>query len=1178
MRDAQRQNYSAVLSVALFVLIALSGAGQAERLPIKTYTTADGLARDRVSRIVRDSRGFLWFCTSEGLSRFDGYRFTNYGLDQGLPGRLVTDLLESRSGDYWVATNEGLCRFILDPSQTPAPGASAAKKFVVYHPGEGRFARHINTIREDRSGAIWCGTEGGLYRFDQVDGQWLSSYVDIPETSAVPERLPGYLSVRAIIEDRRGALWVSADGSLFRLSPDRAVEAFTTKDGLPSRSISAALMEDRDGHIWVGSLDGLCRLVPDPQPGRNVVARAYTTKEGLANNAINALLQSLDGRIWVGTEGGLSEFLPAGKKDGTEFLGYTTANGLIEKVIQSVAEDRDGNLWLGTESGGAMKLAVFGFATYLEGDGLVDTRISSILEDRAGELCVVSSAFINRFDGRGFSGVPLTLPAGITRRTWGWYQHIFQDHTGEWWMSTGQGLARYPKLAKLEQLSRARPKAIYTTRDGLMGDLIFRIYEDSRGDIWIGTINYNQDGLTRWDRATETFHRYSPADRIPQGAPSAFCEDRSGNLWIGFYNGGLARYAKGKFTLFRVGDGVPEGTVRGLYVDSEGRLWIASSEGGAARVDDPNTTRPRFDTYTIVNGLSSNSANCVTEDQWGKIYIGTGRGVDRLDPTSGNIRHYTTADGLASNYINVSFRSRDGALWFGTLQGLSRLMPQPDRPTLPPPVLISALKIAGATYPIPELGATQIAGPELSASRNQVQIDFLALSLGAGETLRYQFKLEGGNQDWSAPSDQRTVNFPNLSPGDYRFIVRAVSADGTLSESPATVSFKILSPIWQRWWFLLLGAVSIAAMILLFERYRAGKVRVLKESEDRFRTLAQTASDAIITIDEQSVIIFVNPAAEQIFGHTVEEMLGRDLTMLMPEYLRHLHKAGLSRYAESNIRHIAWEAVELPGLHKDGREIPLELSFGEFMRNGKRFFTGVARDITERKRAEEALRKSREDRIVELEHVRRRIATDLHDDIGSSLSQIFLLSEVARQRIGRDDNSVEEPLSMIANASHELVGSMSDIVWAINPHKDQLSDLVQRMRRFASELLEARDIEFSFRAPDAEENIRLDASIRREVFLVFKEAVNNLAKHSGCRAADIEFRASHDSLTLKLSDDGHGFDATQESEGHGLVSMRERAKAIGGSFSLMSSTGHGTTVTLEVQLDQPASNSQVTPT
>ncbi len=305
-------------------------------------------------------------------------------------------------------------------------------------------------------------------------------------------------------------------------------------------------------------------------------------------------------------------------------------------------------------------------------------------------------------------------------------------------MSTGQGLVRYPKLTRREQLTHARPKAIYTTRDGLMGDLIFRIFEDSRGDIWISTINDNQDGLTRWDRATETFHRYSAADGIPQGAPTAFCEDRAGNLWIGFYNGGLARYTAGRFTSFGVGDGVPAGVVRGLYLDSSGRLWIAASEGGAGRVDDPGADRPRFDTYTSGNGLSSNQATCVTEDRWGRIYIGTGRGVDRLDPVNGNIRHYTTADGLANNFINVSFRSRDGALWFGTLLGLSRLIPQPDRPALPPPVLISGLRIAGAPYPISELGATEIAGPELSASRNQIQIDFLGLSMSVGEALRYQ--------------------------------------------------------------------------------------------------------------------------------------------------------------------------------------------------------------------------------------------------------------------------------------------------------------------------------------------------------------------------------------------------------------------------------------------------------
>jgi PAS domain S-box-containing protein len=125
---------------------------------------------------------------------------------------------------------------------------------------------------------------------------------------------------------------------------------------------------------------------------------------------------------------------------------------------------------------------------------------------------------------------------------------------------------------------------------------------------------------------------------------------------------------------------------------------------------------------------------------------------------------------------------------------------------------------------------------------------------------------------------------------------------------------------------------------------------------ERARIIAETASDAIITIDENSKILFINRAAEAIFGYTVTEMLGQELTMLMPEALRHLHRAGLQRYAETGKRHISWNAYELPGLHKDGREIILEVSFGEFIRNSERFFTGIARDITKRKNDERRLR------------------------------------------------------------------------------------------------------------------------------------------------------------------------------------------------------------------------------
>ena len=136
----------------------------------------------------------------------------------------------------------------------------------------------------------------------------------------------------------------------------------------------------------------------------------------------------------------------------------------------------------------------------------------------------------------------------------------------------------------------------------------------------------------------------------------------------------------------------------------------------------------------------------------------------------------------------------------------------------------------------------------------------------------------------------------------------------------------------------------------------------LEESEERYRVVAETASDAIVVIDEDSQILFVNSAAEKVFGYAGEEMLGERLTMLMPEYLRELHRAGLERYLGTGRRHLDWEAVQLPGLHKSGKEIPLEVSFGEFARDGKRFFTGFIRDVAERQRAEEALRES-EDRL-----------------------------------------------------------------------------------------------------------------------------------------------------------------------------------------------------------------------
>jgi PAS domain S-box-containing protein len=1181
---------SVIACLMPFLLTAVPEIG-AERLPIKTYTTADGLPRDHINRIVQDSRGFLWFCTSEGLSRFDGYKFTNYGTESGLPSRVVNDFLQARNGFYWVATNGGLCRFIPDAARpgpdVSRPGADAsqpgvdgatgaiASKFLVYNPGEDQLARATNAIYEDHAGTIWCSTEHGLYRADQVNGDTLVSFVNIIEPGDPDTGVP--LRVNSVTEDAQGSLWILAISGLYRLRPDGTVGRYTADEGLPDATV---LLADREGFMWAGSRLGLCQLVPDPKPLHSIVAHRYTVKDGLASDHVTSLCQSSDGTLWIGTEAGMSKFAAIRDEQGGKFQRYTEVNGLTG--VSALCEDHDHNLWIGTNSG-AMRLAASGFVTYNDADGLGGggpggNRVASILVDQAGDLCVIGGSpgvAISRFDGARFTAVPLTLPNVMSYWGWGSYQVTFQDHVGEWWMSTGEGLVRYGKLTSLERITHARPKAIYTPRDGLSGSEIFRLYEDSHGDIWISTLGNALCVMTRWERATETFHRYSLADVVEDSAPTAFCEDSGGNLWIGFYNGGLERYRDGRFTQFTGADGVPPGFIQGFYLDHEGRLWVATGDGGVARVDHPDDEHPAFVAYSTANGLSSNQANSITEDQWGMIYVGTGRGVDRLDPNTGHIRHYTAADGLASNWAGVSFRDRNGSLWFGSLQGLSRLDPQPQRPALPPPVLITALRVAGVPYPISELGAANVAGPELAASRQNVQIEFAGLSFAAGESLRYQYKLDGTSSGWSAPSEERVVTYPNLAPGSYRFLVRAVRSDGTLSQSPASASFTVLPPIWRRWWFLLAACAVLATAAYAAARSRITRMREARESDRRFRTLAETASDAIITIDEHGRIVLANQAAEKTFGHTVDEMLGKDVRILMPEYIGQLHLAGFARYQQTGVRHSSGHAMEVIGLHKNGSEIPLEISFGEFTKDDRRFFTGIARDVSERKRAEEerkqaeaALRRSREERLAELEQVRKRIATDLHDDIGSSLTQISILSEVARRTAGGGDPGGER-LAMIARSSRELVDSMSDIVWAINPQKDHLSDLSQRMRRFASDLLTGRNIALEFREPDEENDVPLGANVRRELFLIFKESINNLVRHSGCTEAVVDFQIDGASLNLRVSDNGKGFDASLDAEGHGLASMRQRAQGIGARLKVDARPGQGTVISLELPLKSP---------
>jgi signal transduction histidine kinase len=209
-------------------------------------------------------------------------------------------------------------------------------------------------------------------------------------------------------------------------------------------------------------------------------------------------------------------------------------------------------------------------------------------------------------------------------------------------------------------------------------------------------------------------------------------------------------------------------------------------------------------------------------------------------------------------------------------------------------------------------------------------------------------------------------------------------------------------------------------------------------------------------------------------------------------------------------------------------------------------------------------------KLVELERVRTRIATDLHDDIGANLTRIALMSEVANQQATFDlGNGEKHPLmSSIADIARESVASMNDIVWAISPEHDSLIDLTRRMRRHAEEVFTLRDIDLDFRAPLADGELRLSVGIRRDLLLIFKEAVSNAAKHSGCSSVFILFSCEDSILKLRVTDNGCGFDATTRGDGNGLDSMTRRASALGGQL-VITSDDRGTVIEVQTRLPKP---------
>ncbi|WIL20006.1 sensor histidine kinase [Geothrix sp.] len=1002
-------------ALTLMVSSALSG----QRLPIKSFSASDGLPGGGINRIVRDSHGFLWFCSTEGIARFDGHDFVRFGADAGWPAHAVNDFLQARDGSCWIATSQGLFR--LDMAVPGGPPTGGGRRVV---PVSSRNLS-VTCLFEDRTGVLWCGTHAGLFRVDRSPGPGSLRSINL----GFPEKTTDDPIVTALAGKDGGGLWIGAGSGLYSLEPDGRVGRYTKADGLPDtwvRSLAVA----GDGSFWVATRKGVGRLRLSAGASRLEVLETYTRGNGFPDLVSDVLLRTGEGKIIVGTGVGLS-LIERAKVD-----SYGLDEGL-EVPVLALAEGARGELWVGTDHG-AQRWILDGLTTYVPSDRPFQ-RINSLLEDRTGALVAVTANDtlfkIRRMVGNRLLSSTLRMPPGSHRPGWGWHQPLLQDHLGAWWCATDQGLCRFEVTPSAAALPGARHARTYKVQQisGSGSDEVFAVFEDSRGDIWFSTVANPLNGLGRWVRAGDRIEGFNGKAGIPErpSLATAFAEDQAGNVWVAFNGAGLGRFRNGRFDLFTEADGIPACWIRSMMLDGSGRLWVACSRGGVRIIEDPTAAVPHVRAFTTDQGLAGNSIWSCVEDRWGRVYVGTGAGIDRVDLEHGRVLHLSEAQGLASGVPRAAIRDREGTLWFGLSGGLSRYVPPAPKPEQPPPIFLISLRVAGTARALPESGAPEWDLPDLPAGQNRIEVDFTSPGGLGGNTLRYQYRLRGVSDDWSRASLDRRVDLANLAPGHYHFQVRAMGEEGRTSDPPAEFRFTILPPLWIRWWFLTVAAGSLLGVAWLGYNYR----------------------------------------------------------------LRHL---------------------------------------------------------------------------LEVERIRTRIAADLHDDIGASLSRIAILSEVVKRRTPEDQPETARFLSEIAESSRDLVDSMAEIVWSINPKRDDLQHLLARIGQFASASLQAKDIRWTMTLPPDPAKVKLTPEQRRGMYLILKEAINNALKHSGCRSMNLQVALGQGRLTAQIRDDGSGLppeppgsESTGSQRGRGLINMQVRAHDIGGHLDVASGP-EGTTIRLDL--------------
>ncbi|MFC5549590.1 hybrid sensor histidine kinase/response regulator [Massilia aerilata] len=841
------QRLCALLLVTLGCLLGGSAcAAPAPSLRFEHLSVEDGMAQESVLAIVQDRDGFMWFGTQSGLSRYDGYRFTNFrnvvGDSKSLANNWVRVLYADRKGRLWIGTDGGLALY--------HPESGGFSNFLPDEPAKrGNGNRHIRAIVDDGKEGLWLATGDGLQHFD-IATRRFATWHHVPGVadSLVSDQL------HALALDAGGRLWIATADGLDSLEPDlMRFSHHPSQQGGRFESIHALLI-DADQRLWIGSVGGLERRALDPG-AKDGLAR-FDEAQGMPHGEITTLYQDGARRLWVGTrDRGLYRWAPAAGRFEHHPHRITDQFSLGDNQVSALFGDRVGTFWVGTWNNGASRadLGGGGFARIVRGPDLPatldDNKVRGIAWDGAGKLWLASSGGLHHFDpstGQEKTWRLPSLDSSVAADTAA--AAVVRAPDGSLWIGVQYGLIHFePNSGRMtrSQLVPGNVDANFVRNLMLARD----------GTLWIAT----RGGLHSRDPASGkiTTYRHDPAvgASLADNMVRPMLEDRQGRLWVGTFDGlDLLDRATGKFRHFRHDPNDPTSLshdeVHHMMEDHHGTLWVGTAVGLNKMVIGSDGT-PRFQRYTSADGLVDDAVAAMLEDRDGQIWVSTSSNIARLDPVGGSWRIYDAADGtIEGAYYDASaLCTPDGTLYFGAIKGITAFHPRALHDNLiAPRAVITGLRIFGEPVQKRHPGLTswpieRAAGITLPASDSVFSLEFSALHFAAPQRNRFAYRLAGFDQDWTAAdAGKRFATYTNLDPGHYTFQVRAANKDGVWSDAPASFEITILPPYWKTWWFR-----ALVVLLVIGIGYGIFRIRVdgLRRQKDQLEVQVSARTERI---------------------------------------------------------------------------------------------------------------------------------------------------------------------------------------------------------------------------------------------------------------------------------------------------------------------------------------------